>query len=63
MSWAKHSRFDETRRARWSRVMFEQARTVVSGTCNHEVAFRHLLEVLFALSDFFELKGIHNNTE
>jgi len=33
--WAKHSRFHETRRARLSRVLFYQARTVVSGTCNH----------------------------
>ena len=27
-----------------SRVIFQEARTVVSGTCKHEVTFRHLLE-------------------
>ena len=42
VQWAKHSRFDETRRARWSRVTFQQACTVVSGNYNHQVAFRHL---------------------
>ena len=29
-------------RERWSQVIFWEARTVLSGTCNHEVAFRHL---------------------
>ena len=42
LQWAKHSRFNETRRARWSRVIFQQARSVMSGNSNHEVAFRHL---------------------
>ena len=40
----KKFRFDQTRRARSSRVIFLQAHKVVSGTCNHEVTFRHLLE-------------------
>ena len=42
LQWAKHSRFDETRNARWSRVTFQQACTVVLGNYNHQVAFRHL---------------------
>ena len=40
----KKSRFDQTRRALSSGVIFYQARMVVSGTCNLEVTFRHLLE-------------------
>ena len=40
----KKSRFDQTKRAVSSRVIFKEARMVVSGTCNHEVTFRHLLE-------------------
>ena len=30
----KKSRFDQTRRARWSRVIFQQARKVLSGSCH-----------------------------
>ena len=32
LQWAKHSRFDETRRAQQSRVIFQQSRTLVLGT-------------------------------
>ena len=37
----KKSRFDQTRRARWSRVIFQQVRKVLSGKC-HSVTTRSL---------------------
>ena len=42
LQWAKHPQFDETRCARWSWVIFQQAHKVVSGNCNHEATFCHL---------------------
>ena len=61
----KKSRFDQTRRARWSRVIFQQVRKVLSGRCHstttrfssstprswkQEFAFRRLLEAFRVLS-------------
>ena len=49
----------ETRRTRWYRVIFQQACTVVSGTCNHEVAFRHLPASPSSSSIQQHLKALH----